>query len=1099
MSCRPSCFVIFALGALGLICSNVQGQVVFSSIEDFSGSNVSTSVGLQSCSENSPDIALGASSASGTSTCTSGSGEFVTAATSTFSGLFTGDALDVDSASLSAQLEAVADANPPGNIGSKSSTANSFIKMNFNTLSPVRYRVTLSASVDSAGFSQFVADKASVTLAHAGFAVFETLSVEQNSGTDTQTVVREGILPVGAFFLSASATGSADSIAADAATASATLEVTFEPILSGGCCIDNACTEFTREECAAESGVYAGDNEACVDCEAEVESCDLAWAASAPGNFAGAGNWSPEVAPEACANLTLDQDGAYAITLGSGATANSLAALGGEPSLVGGALSLGGQGVPEALRVDNDARLSLGSGTLSANGAVIGTVPVSGEGALPSFFRIEPGATLDLAGGLDLGREANSFGELSLGGGAEGATLTVAGGANVGVFGRGHLLGLGSLDMTILDGMTLGVFTGSDALVELTGGTEGIGLVFMTVGEALTIGDGGTGVLALSTPALLETDSIALGASAGGNGTLTTSGANCGVNASTAIDVGVTGKGEIIILEASAVRAPLATLGKGTDSQGEVTIEGQDSRLAISGELTVGGLGGASLSANSGGIIEAGTLTAGNGAGVTGSLNLNGLEAEVSLLVTNDATLGAFGGGNLAGAGSTRIAIGGSLTLGAFADATAIMFVTAGEGEDSLKLNKLTVADTLRIGAAGDGSASFTGSSIVEAGTLSLGTDAGSEGAYTVSGALNFTKVFGQLTIAGGGNGEVTARDFASIQAGACVLGGAPGGLGVMRLNSGATLHVAAVPASAPDTDETKGTIAVGFLEVGEQSNGLIELFDTGTRLTCENAVLGGETLAAGGTLSVDTGATLAVSGSLAMGTNAGPALMRVASGGTVDIALFLLVGPKGLLASGLNAQIGCSTLNVEGRLRTVENLTIERPADAGKSGEAAEAAPSKGTPGPVVIDGNLEMGADGVLEVSVTNGTALRVTGTATLAGNLEVFLEPGMPLAENQQFDLIDFAGGVTGDFASVTFLNAPEGFEGDTILDAGVLRLDVIDGGTASGEGEGEGEGEPAGCNAAKVIIQQSFQKIMGDLLLMALALGGMLALSSVRNRP
>ena len=57
-----------------------------------------------------------------------------------------GDALDVAGASLSAQLEVEADANPLNNLGSKSSSASSNVRMNFNALNPVRYRVTLSAS-----------------------------------------------------------------------------------------------------------------------------------------------------------------------------------------------------------------------------------------------------------------------------------------------------------------------------------------------------------------------------------------------------------------------------------------------------------------------------------------------------------------------------------------------------------------------------------------------------------------------------------------------------------------------------------------------------------------------------------------------------------------------------------------------------------------------------------------------------------------------------------------------------------------------------------------------------------------------------------------
>lgn len=83
-------------------------------------------------------------------------------------------------------------------------------------------------------------------------------------------------------------------------------------------------------------------------------------------------------------------------------------------------------------------------------------------------------------------------------------------------------------------------------------------------------------------------------------------------------------------------------------------------------------------------------------------------------------------------------------------------------------------------------------------------------------------------------------------------------------------------------------------------------------------------------------------------------------------------------------------------------------------------------------------LGADGVLEVAAIDGTALQVNGAATLAGTLEIALEPGTVYADNQLINLIDFAGGVSGSFASTTFLNAPEGFEATTEVVDGVLRL-------------------------------------------------------------
>lgn len=274
--------------------------------------------------------------------------------------------------------------------------------------------------------------------------------------------------------------------------------------------------------------------------------------------------------------------------------------LGGEPSLLGGSLSLGGLGVADALRIEDAARLFLGSGSLSANGAVVGLNAAGGDGTTPSFLRIEPGATLDVVGGLDLGRELGSFGELTLGGGAETATLAVAGGANIGVFGRGRLLGLGDLEITALDGMTLGVFPGSDALMELTGEADdpdgtahrGRDLDHQATrkhgrDDPFHASDSGDG-------------SHRARAARRGEGTLSLSGANSAINVSTGIDVGDAGTGELIILDSSALNTPQAMLGKSATGVGTASIEGEESRLVVSGDLTVGERGTATLSANQG-------------------------------------------------------------------------------------------------------------------------------------------------------------------------------------------------------------------------------------------------------------------------------------------------------------------------------------------------------------------------------------------------------------------------------------------------------------------------------------------------------------------
>ena len=145
----------------------------------------------------------------------------------------------------------------------------------------------------------------------------------------------------------------------------------------------------------------------------------------------------------------------------------------------------------------------------------------------------------------------------------------------------------------------------------------------------------------------------------------------------------------------------------------------------------------------------------------------------------------------------------------------------------------------------------------------------------------------------------------------------------------------------------------------------------------------------------------------------------------------------------------------MEGRLNIVPEVLIERP----QLKATTDLAPKGGT-GPAVIDGGLQLGADGVLSVTAGAATALQVTGAATLNGTLEIVLPEGLGLINGQLLNLIAFNGGVSGAFTSITFVNAPEGFAADIEFNGGQLGMRILSGGlTPEGEGEGLPEGEGA----------------------------------------
>jgi hypothetical protein len=373
----------------------------------------------------------------------------------------------------------------------------------------------------------------------------------------------------------------------------------------------------------------------------------------------------------------------------------------------------------------------------------------------------------------------------------------------------------------------------------------------------------------------------------------------------------------------------------------------------------------------------------------------------------------------------------------------------------------------------------------------------GATGSYLASGALNFTTIQQDIVVGGAGTGDLELR-AGGVTTGACILGAQNGGFGALRVFQGGAL-VIAPPASVEGEVEGEGKHAEktsisfpGFLEIGRKANGIIELFDAGTRLACDETIIGGDNAAAGGTLNVDTGASVDCSVSLTLGANTGPGLVRVADEATMNVGSSIIIGPQGLFIAGGGASITSGNVVVNGRLRVVNGLRIERP-----EGDAEALESTKGGDSPTLIEGKLEVGSNGTLDVIAGAGVALVVTGAATLGGTLDITLPPGSTFTDGQLLDLINLQGGVTGGFAEITFSNAPDGFEGDVAIDGGALRLRVINGGTVDpegegegdpeGEGEGEGEGEPEvpggcqGCNPAG----GGAEKALGDWL--ALFLG------------
>ena len=801
----------------------------------------------------------------------------------------------------------------------------------------------------------------------------------------------------------------------------------------------------------------------------ELAACELTWADPAGGDFSDAENWSPSEAPvdsgDGCVNLVLDETGAYGITLGSDAAANSLTVSAGEPSLLGGTLTLGGVEFPDSLSVVNAARLTVESGTVQSDSVLVSGAGAGKGEAQPAFLRLKPGTGLNVTTALELGRGIGEAGELTLGDGAEQTTLTILGDATLGGAGRSTVFANGNLNMGVFGDLTLGLFLGSQSNLNMNGDASLFRAAQLGVEGTLNIGAEGAGALSFTGLVVGTVDALRAGVFEGGEGTLNLSKADCQLDVTGAAAIGIDGRADVTLSEGARLNAASMVVGSGEliDDPSLVTVTGELSQLAVSGDIDAGA-GLAGLVVAEGAKLTAANLTVdGSTPGGLGTLSISGSSITLApqVEVAETLTVGGVGDGSWGMSGSGTVTAK-NLAIGVLADGNGLATFSGDPLSAGIeaRLPTIKVAEVAQIGLDGRGTLESTGSSDYEFGQLWLGVGPTGEASYTSSGGFAFTTVTGQLLLGVQGKGSMTITS-GGVLAGACALGAGTGGLGELRLFEGAamTLNPVEVPTEgegSPEGGAKEDVAAPGFLEVGRQSNGLIELFDDVTRLRCDEAILGGDNAGAGGTISIDTGAGLDCAGSLTMGAGAGPALLRIANGAELKVGSLLIVGAKGLLIAGYGANSSASFVSVEGRLNVIPEVLIERPQLKGTKVPAP-----KGGTGPAVIDGGLQLGAGGVLSVTAGASTALQVTGAATLNGTLEIVLPEGLGLINGQLLSLIAFNGGVSGAFTSITFVNAPEGFTADIEVNGGQLGMRILSGGlTPEGEGAVDGEGSMEG---------------------------------------
>jgi T5SS/PEP-CTERM-associated repeat protein len=700
--------------------------------------------------------------------------------------------------------------------------------------------------------------------------------------------------------------------------------------------------------------------------------------------------------------------------------------------------------------------------TLVAGGGGV-TVGAQGQGNLT----IQSGALLDdAAGELTLAEAQGSKAALQINNG--GSTLIVGDQAVVGAAGSATLVmdgGSATFSAPLMLGQSQGATGGLSVTdggvtiaADMTVGSAGTGTV--TVGASGTIGPGSLAIPAGST------DTITLGQSTTGKGTLNVSGRAASVR-SIGLIVGDAGGGTLNIGSAGRVTTSgSAIVGEAVTSIIQKVTVTSAGVWIVGDNLTLGQAAIATATVSSGGVVEVdGNLTMGAAASATGILVLSGgltsgdVTADSALWWGGVLDVGEDGTGNLTiSADSEARVLGGGqglLEIGSVRGATGLVTVSGAGAE--LGVDSLAIGGTLTaVGGAGSltlGSGSLAAD--VDGGVIWATGRATVDGLLEVDGAL---AVAGALTVGGASPGSVAGT-------GTLALTG-----GTTALETGAALSIAKVAQSGAAA-VTISTAGLKYAGVWAQSGGSISvgagdtLAFTGTgdsfagtltgtgRVEFENGsdTFVGATLAAAAMLVDDADVTLSGVINLTKTlTVTSPDVTIAAAGASLSGD-----GELALTATATNAIVGASAAatltNVDDKIVGAGDigdgkLTLVNEADGSITGDGAAAALTLNT-GSATIDNAGEIiskaaggvtikgAVDNTGRFAVTAGT-LTVSGAVTGAG--AVFIEGGTADFQGAFGENVDFDGttGVLELAKSQSYAGEISGFSltGGTSLDLG-----------------------------------------------------------------
>ena len=440
----------------------------------------------------------------------------------------------------------------------------------------------------------------------------------------------------------------------------------------------------------------------------------------------------------------------------------------------------------------------------------------------------------------------------------------------------------------------------------------------------------------------------------------------------------------------------VATLNLGDG--GRVEVRGETTALALGllsgseGQMDVNGGNGPSPS-----VLDT-RLTAETGVGVggKGTLSVINLGRILATKLTVGVREGSEGSVSVIGTG-TSLEVGDTLEVGRAGVAQLTIFSGGLATAPDVRIGSTTGTNQLRV--------TGKGSQLQVAKSLRVGTHG-----------------MGQLRVEQGGQvlltGTFTDPDLTG--AGLCDVGANEGATGYISVNGTGSIL------SGPN----------GFLNLGMTGSGNLTVLNGGAVQFASISVVGGQNRSSSGSIS-GAGSVVRARDSLGIGAPfPGPTTDEVAvtQGGLLESKSTLAVGKTGILRLNGGSAVAGQTDEAPipdtvlvanfGRFylggRLIGSVLVR---------QGGVFLPGF-SPGKALIEGNLTLSTGTSLEMELGGDSAgtthdqIETTGTATLAGHLDVVFRDGFAPTNGQVFELVK-AGSVAGNFSDVTVKGLAPGF--------------------------------------------------------------------------